>query len=224
VKIKLQLILIAAGVFFLSISFSVYAVEGEVVYIDGFAWINRGVRTIDVDFGAEVLEQDIVETDAGSLVIIRLAKGRELKLRENTVLEINELDKNTTVELKQGSVFSKVSRGFGEGFSVRTRSVVAGVRGTEFFIAYGKKIDVNPDVWLCVREGEVEVSIPETGEAVIVEEGKGINIVGGETLTKPQRYPWTLKLNWNMDPDTGELEDTTDLNQAYEDLLDQDYD
>lgn len=51
-----------------------------------------------------------------------------------------------------------------------------------------------------------------------------INIVGGINLSSAQRYPWTRKLNWNMDPTAGEVIDRTDLEQAYSDLLDQDYD
>ena len=70
----------------------------------------------------------------------------------------------------------------------------------------------------------MEVAILETRDTLIVEQGKGINIVGGTDLTSPQRYPWTRKLNWNMDPGAGVVEDRTDLEQAYSDLLDQDYD
>jgi hypothetical protein len=70
----------------------------------------------------------------------------------------------------------------------------------------------------------VEVAILDTRDTLIVEEGKGINIIGGTNLTSPQRYPWTRKLNWNMDPAAGAVEDRTDLEQAYSDLLDQDYD
>ena len=32
------------------------------------------------------------------------------------------------------------------------------------------------------------------------------------------------ELNWNLDPGSGQVEDRTDLEQAYSDLLDQDYD
>ena len=91
-------------------------------------------------------------------------------------------------------------------------------------MAFGRTIDDNPDIWLCVNEGTVEVAIVESDESVLVEEGEGINIVGGNRLTKPRFYPWTQKLNWNSDPRAGEVSDRTDLDQAYSDLLDQDYD
>jgi hypothetical protein len=217
----------AAGIFIvllaLAVPASMSAVEGEVVYIEGFAWIDRDSTTIEADFGEPVFQNDIVTTAPGGLVIIELPRGRELKLRENTVLEMSSFDEEVSIDLREGSLFSKVSKGFG-GFEVRAQSVVAGVRGTEFFVAYGRFIDAKPDIWLCVNEGEVDVTVADTGESVTVEEGKGINIVGGTTLTNPRRYPWTLKLNWNMDPNAGGVLDDTDLDQAYEDLLDQDYD
>ena len=96
------------------------------------------------------------------------------------------------------------------------------MRGTEFFVAYGRTIDAQPDIWLCVNEGSVEVAV--AGDTVVVEQGKGINIVGGAKITKPRRYPWTRGLNWNTDSGAGAVRDTTSLEQAYSDLLDQDYD
>jgi len=105
-----------------------------------------------------------------------------------------------------------------------TPSMVAGVRGTEFFVAYGRKIEDEYDVWLCVNDGAVEVALPEVGSSAVVEEGEGINILGGNRLTEPEFYPWTEKLNWNMEPEKGDVRDTTDLDEAYADLLDQDYD
>ena len=76
---------------------------------------------------------------------------------------------------------------------------------------------------LCVNEGSVEVEIPQTAQTLIVRQGEGINIVGGRKLTAPRRYAWTRRLNWNTDPARGEVEDRTDLDQSYSDLLDQDY-
>ena len=61
-------------------------------------------------------------------------------------------------------------------------------------------------------------------EVETVEEGEGINILAGLRATEPRFFPWTLKLNWNFDPDSGKIVDKTDLDAAYADLLDQDYD
>jgi ferric-dicitrate binding protein FerR (iron transport regulator) len=127
------------------------------------------------------------------------------------------------VGLTRGSLFSRVAKRLTGRYSVRTDAAVAGVRGTEFFVAYGRRIDELPDVWLCVNEGSVEVSVARTAQTVIVSQGEGINIVGGLKLTPPRRYAWTRRLNWNSDPAKGEVLDRTNLDQAYSDLLDQDY-
>ena len=74
-----------------------------------------------------------------------------------------------------------------------------------------------------MNEGSVRIDVEETGDSTTVRAGLGVNIVGGTRLTKARRYPWTRKLNWNVDPATGEVVDNTDLEQAYSDLLDQDY-
>jgi ferric-dicitrate binding protein FerR (iron transport regulator) len=148
----------------------------------------------------------------------------ELKLRENTRLSLDSLDgEGIAVGLTRGSLFSRVTGRLSGRYSVRTDAAVAGVRGTEFFVAYGRRIDRLPDVWLCVNKGSVEVSIPQTAQTVIVRQGEGINIVGGLKLTAPRRYAWTRRLNWNTDPSKGEVMDRTNLDQAYSDLLDQDY-
>ena len=118
-----------------------------------------------------------------------------------------------------GGVFSRVTRRLRGRCEVRTLTAVAGVRGTEFFVEYGRTIDRCPDIWLCVNSGGVEVEVIDSGEEIVVDAGEGINIVGGTRLTKPRRYAWTRKLNWNVDPDEGEVLDTTDLEQVYSDLL-----
>ena len=73
-------------------------------------------------------------------------------------------------------------------------------------------------------EYEVLPAVIDKEEKTIIREGEGINIIGGEKLTEPKRYRWTKQLNWNMNPEIGDVQDRTDLNQAYSDLLDQDYD
>ena len=91
-------------------------------------------------------------------------------------------------------------------------------------MAFGRTIDAKPDVWLCVNEGAVEVAIPRTGQTVVVPKGLGINIIGGLRINTPRPYAWTRKLNWNIDPSSGAVDDHTNLDQAYSDLLNQDYD
>ncbi|UCF98883.1 MAG: FecR domain-containing protein [Spirochaetaceae bacterium] len=216
IQVALFLLLIAAA--------RVRAVDGDVVYTFGQVLVHRSSEVLPAEIGMPVGEGDVIETARDGVAVISLVDGAEIKLRENTTLSLDSLGRNVAVHLSSGSVFSRVNRQLISGFSVQTETAVMGVRGTEFFVAYGRKIDRYRDVWICVNTGSVEVAVLETRDTLIVEAGKGINILGGTNLTTPQRYPWTRKLNWNMDPASGAIEDRTDLEQAYSDLLDQDYD
>ncbi len=208
---------------FLISSYSLAAQDGTITYLEGNIQIQRDGNILFADFGSNLYEGDILKTGMDSLLIVQLNSKGELKLRENTVLILENISSNTSLLLNKGSVFSRVNKIVNGSFSVKTPSMVAGVRGTEFFVAYGRTIDTKPDVWLCVNKGAVNVALNKTGESVIVNEGEGINILSGNTLTKPVFYPWTKDLNWNTDPQNGSVKDTTNLDSAYEDLLNQDY-
>jgi ferric-dicitrate binding protein FerR (iron transport regulator) len=202
------------------------AAEGRVVYALGTVAVHRAGQTLEAEPGLEVGRGDVLETGRDGTAILELAGSVELKLRENTRLSLDSLGSSgegIAVSLARGGLFSRVTGRLAGRYSVRTEAAVAGVRGTEFFVAYGRRIDKLADVWLCVNEGSVEVSVPQTDQTVTVEKGEGINIVGGTKLTAPRRYGWTRRLNWNTDPGQGEVMDKTNLDQAYSDLLDQDY-
>jgi FecR protein len=210
-------------IFLIAFSTSVYSTDGIISYFEGEVSIQRGNENLEADFGLPVFQGDILKTAKNSLLIIELNEKGELKLKGNTILVLEATGKDSSLVLNSGSVFAKVNKLLIGSFSIRTPSMVAGVRGTEFFVAYGKTIKTEPDVWLCVNEGAVDVSLTKTGESVLVKEGEGINILSGNKLTEPVFYPWTKKLNWNTNPDKGSVKDITNLDSAYEDLLDQDY-
>lgn len=203
------------------------AQDGRIEYVEGAVWIESDGARRTADFGVSLVPGDLVVTGDDGVAVISVTAGSQIKLRENSVVSIDEARGGGSVELRQGGLFARVSRTVARersGFQVRTPTVVAGVRGTEFFVAYGRTIEENPDLWLCVNEGSVEVRVLETRDTTIVNEGEGINILSGIRTTDPRFYPWTTDLNWNFDPEEGEVRDSTDLDAAYSDLLDQDYD
>jgi ferric-dicitrate binding protein FerR (iron transport regulator) len=208
----------------------VSAENGVIEYLEGEVEVIGPAGTVDAEFGMAVTDGDVIATGPSGVVVLRLNDRSQVKLRENTQLRIDSVSEQTVVTLNTGGVFARVARAAAGAarravsFEVRTPSVVAGVRGTEFFVAYGRTVEDEPDLWLCVNEGSVDVAVPSTGRSTIVEAGEGINILAGLRTTKPRFYPWTLELNWNLDPSAGEIVDTTDLDAAYADLLDQDYD
>lgn len=204
------------------------AQDGRIEYVEGDVWIESEGERVLADFGSPVRRGELVVTGGDGLAIVSVTDRAQIKLRENTVVALDDMLSGGTVDLRQGGIFARVNRAAGggerRGFQVRTPTSVAGVRGTEFFVAYGKTVDDRPDVWLCVNEGSVEIAIRDVASATIVEAGEGVNILAGVRATDPRFYPWTTELNWNFDPDAGDVRDATDLDAAYSDLLDQDYD
>ncbi|MDA3957044.1 FecR family protein [Oceanispirochaeta sp.] len=200
-------------IFILTMSFVPFILSGESIleYLEGDVLVIRNGEELDGDFGMELDQGDVILTQKESLAILELEGGRVLKMRENSSLRLENLSRNTSLVLQKGSVFSRVDHIINGKFEIRTESVVAGVRGTEFFVSFGKSVDDAADIWLCVNDGTVEVMIPETGDSILVNEGEGINILGGRALTAPEAYEWTKDLNWNTDPDAGNVKDETDL-------------
>jgi hypothetical protein len=177
--------------------------------------------------GAPLADGDAVSTAEGATAVVELADGSRLKLRESSRLVLKlpaARSPLTEMLLSFGSVFAKVAKQHpGAEFHVRTPTAVAAVRGTQFFTAYGRENGKARDLWVCVNEGAVDVRTTASKQALSVPAGKGVLIKSGLELTKPQAYDWTKKLNWNMDAKGGALEDKTNLDAAYSDLLDQDY-
>jgi len=209
--------------FLFSLSITLYS-DSYISYFEGNMTVKRGSETIVGEYGLPLLKSDVVQTGSNSLAILEIEGRGTLKMRADTTLSLNNLGGKIEVSLKSGGIFSKIKRILGLEYEVVTRDVVAGVRGTEFFMAYGMTIEETPDLWLCVNEGTVEVALQTGGESLLVTEGKGITIPAGNRLTPPKFYSWTEDLNWNNDPEKGSLLDETDLKAAYADLRDFDYD
>jgi hypothetical protein len=182
----------------------------------------RSVKT-----GDALAEGDVIETADAATAVVRLADGSRLKLRGGSRLQLTPAtpgSRATEVLLSLGGVFAQIAkRAAGTEFRVRTAAAVAAVRGTRFFTAFGRERGKERDLWVCVDEGLVEVGVLASKDRRNVPAGKGILIKGERDVTKPQRYDWTKKLNWNMDPAKGTVEDKTNMDSAYADLLDQDY-
>lgn len=200
------------------------AAQARLTYREGTVHIERGSRSVDPEIGATLQRGDTVVTGGDGLAIIALSPQTTIKTRANTRVRIDTLGVDAKVDLRSGGLFSRIVGHLVGSYSVVTPTASAGVRGTEFFIAYGRTVGARPDVWLCVNSGTVAVSVLPSGQSVDVPAGKGINIIAGTRLTTPRPYRWTQKLNWNMDPQTAPVQDHTNLDQAYADLLNQDYD
>jgi ferric-dicitrate binding protein FerR (iron transport regulator) len=188
-------------------------------YVKGEVQVASHGATAPGKAGAALAKGDVIRTGRDSAAMIRLADGSLVKLNTETALEVGQAERGTTeLNLRSGAVFSKVAKqGARDRFVIRTKTAVMGVRGTQFFTSSG----ADADVWMCVREGKVEVESQQDHKKVLVKEGEGVFVPVGKGVTPPKPYAWTRGLNWNMDPSAGELIDRTRISY---DLLKQDYD
>jgi hypothetical protein len=172
-------------------------------------------------------KNDVIKVGPASIAIIKFDQTATVKLAENSTLKIINPKVSTkpiSIVLTSGSLFSKIIQKALLGatnFEVRAKSTVMGVRGTEFFTAFSQE-DKSKDLWMCVNSGEVSVMTSKSKE-IFVKAGEGVFIKNGTNASKPKKYAWTQKLNWNMNPKSGELKNSA-MKELYMDLLDQDYD
>ncbi len=166
-----------------------------------------------------------VRTGGKSLAIISLNTVTVIKLKENTEIVFNTLDKNKiSLFLKRGGVFSRIQKNAGNNYSIRTSTATAAVRGTEFFMAYGEKGTRGREVWLCVNEGNVAVTAKSKVHPIMVAAGLGVYIDTDGDITPPRKFNWTKRLNWNTDPDKGSVKDNTNIIEVYRSFFNEDYD
>lgn len=162
------------------------------------------------------------------LVVLRGSDGSVVKLETGAALEITKLDPldkagETLYSLVKGSAFFKFPKNSARKAGVRTKTAALGVRGTEFFVAHGgsKK---NLDVWMCVNEGIVDVSTVKVKTPVTVKAGEGVKLTSGLEVSNPKTLPWTRKLNWEMNPEASNLDNTVSIEEAYASPLNYDID
>ncbi len=198
---------------------------GKLTFVSGSVEVNGGKGWQKASLGAVVNEADKIRTGGKGTVIISLKSGATLKLKSDSQIVLSAVGTATTIDVEGGSVFSKVDRKTaGQTYKIRAQTMVAAVRGTEFYFAYGQKKKAKADLWLCVNEGQVNVTDSSTKSEVNVNAGEGIVIPTDKAIPKPKPYKWTKDLNWNMDAEKGEVEDKTSLKGAYKDLLKNNYD
>lgn len=198
---------------------------GKITFAAGTVEIERGGKWQKATLGAALDQADKLRTGRDGTAVVALRTGARLKLKPDSTVRLNSVDKATAVELQAGAVFAQVdTRKAGHTFEIRAQTTVAAVRGTEFFFAYGKQGKQKSDLWLCVNEGLVNVVDSATQSEVNVRAGEGIIIPTDKKIPKPKAYAWTKKLNWNMDTKNGTVEDKSNLKEAYSDLLRQNYD
>jgi hypothetical protein len=175
---------------------------GQVTAVQGGATVTRNGNSSKVEPGMAVETNDKFTTDADGQLTIRFGDNSSLALGQSSTIVINQdlVHANPTqikrVGLLSGhlhSIFNAGLRGIGAtSYEVRTPNAMAGVRGTEFDVAYIEGTPC-PGFPNCLRytdvgvlKGKVEVSNPLNPKAAPV-----IATAGYETTVPCEEPPAT---------------------------------
>jgi len=163
--------------------------------------------------GDQVVRDNAIQVGANSRVELRLPDGSFLRLAQKTRITINQLEfdgtttrKNFQVDLVVGKLWAKVKKLLtpDSAVSVRTQTMVLGVRGTAF------NVDVSADKsgQLKVYEGEVAAG-PKTQDAAvartIVKAGQQLKVSSRGIISKPRSFDPKAETSdwsrWNQERD-----------------------
>ena len=143
----------------------------------GNVLVQRGQEYINLTNGMEVLQSDVVICDNGSMAVIEIGPAT-LRIEQNSKVSIDSLQQTQVLSLAasmdKGVLYAAVQKLHkGDSILVKTKTAVAGIRGTSFMV----KSD-SQSTKLVVLDGKVllspRVTNMPTGEntGVLVSEGK----------------------------------------------------
>ncbi len=116
----------------------------------------------------ELNEGDTIFVGKKSFAALQYGSDMVIKLSPNTKMRVSTIGSQSQVYLDQGKLFSKVSKlKKGDSFSVKTKTSIAAVRGTEFLVNYAG----SGGTFVTVGEGKVAVAlVAGEGDKVAKEE------------------------------------------------------
>jgi len=133
--------------------------NGKITYVKGNAYILQYSNSFKKSLARtnqSVAPQDIIQTEKGAAVKIRLADGSEVVVKDNSRVQFAYVSKKSQrINVGTDGVLSSVNKLKSQkGFNVNTPTSVAGVRGTKFIVEYDEtKSSSSVDVY----EGKVEL-------------------------------------------------------------------
>ena len=207
----------------LPLSGPTYAYTGKIDFIAGDVRVGKEGSLNKASLNQQIQEGETIKTGHDSAAIFTTNDGSQMKMKSDSEIKLTA-DRKNEVFLNSGAVFSNIKKQSQKHFFIRTRSAVMGVRGTKFFTSYGEAGKHEQDVWMCVNEGLVAITVPGEKSEVLVKEGYGVFVPAGKKATEPKPYEWTKNLNWNMNPEKGDVKDHSEIESNYKDLLNQNYD
>lgn len=118
----------------------------------------------------QINDGDAISTGPGAFILLQVADSTVIRIMESSMVEMKSIlsPKNRELMVKGGKALSAVKKlGKGHLYSVKTATLTASVRGTEYSVYARPGESV-----VAVRRGAVEVTVAGTGRSETVGEGK----------------------------------------------------
>ncbi|EQA43282.1 sigma factor regulatory protein, FecR/PupR family [Leptospira broomii serovar Hurstbridge str. 5399] len=127
--------------------------KGVINFLSGSVTIERGGQTIKPVISQEIKAGDILATgDKSVAMIVFGANSSVLEIQSNSRFNFNDINSEKVFFQEKGSSWIKTNRLLkGEGMTLQTPTVTAGVRGTKFYTG------IHDDMtFICHCEGKIE--------------------------------------------------------------------
>lgn len=169
--------------------------QAVVISLRGEAFVYREAAWKELTPGDLLESTDTIRVADRSRVDLQIGRSAVLSLQENTLFRLEEVD--WTLEraslggnLEAGTVIAKVQRlAGGSNVQLRSGSVAAGVRGTEFLLQRTRD-----QVIAAVSTGELAVRTGETTEPLALPSGTEVAVrLGAAAAARPQPLSDSLR-------------------------------
>lgn len=170
-----------------------FSVKGEVVYLTGSAWKTTvSEEKTALTEGDEIMEGDILETDADSRLVISFDEGSVLRLDSDSRADLSSLlAALMTINLEKGTVFARVQSDLDHQFRILAGDYTINSQGTAF------AVENESEVKVIVFESKVKV----LGENTDIEVGENQEwtrtqtqaVAVNTTTASKEFYQWSLQ-------------------------------
>ncbi len=150
----------------------VYGQQTDIVYVEGIVDLKlAGGDRMEALIGDDLERGDTIITDRGSLAELEQENGALIKIAEDTIFTLKEIERNgekrSVLSTTIGAVAFKFNKLTGKEPLIATPGTVAGIRGTEFQVFAG----LDGAALVVVSSGKVEVEAQGAKVELLPEEG-----------------------------------------------------
>ncbi len=141
----------------------------KVIFVEGNAFVlkTENNQWEQLAAGDTLKENDTLKTEAKTNVEIQFNEGSVVRIKENSELKVSKLYSekdinNTKLFINSGTILAKPEKQTeGSNFEIETKSITAGVRGTEFIVITGNNVSK-----VAVKSGKVVIKKKLTIESL----------------------------------------------------------